>query len=364
MSWDQEKYLKEVIEPARKAGNTPPRDLYVRYGLPRTVSGQKAFEERIDEVVAYWQTLKSKRTYTRLAETLIAKHAELDRSGRLTLQKFIELDADTHRKQTDELSGLAKSEADRATHVGPDAVARLHGALRGAVTEAEVREALRKAGVRVVDELPGLPAKPHPKLADLLRTVELLDLRLSPEAVFGSGALAGFRVLGGFRLRNGELLTEEAIGAARRRVDEWAHSNPAKTPTRSLLAILSGATRNPAELNLLLLSEIIERLRGFAAFTQRAIAGQAHNLGLDEQDAGLIAAAMLAGNSVEAIRQQAEEELAGGRLRSAQRLLASLPANDPLRLAVAARDAEVATLSRNADHELAAGRPRVLYQSP
>ena len=357
MSWDEEAYLKEVIEPARRAGNTPPQDLYVRYGLPRNVSGQQAFDERITEVVAYWQTLKSKRAFQRLAETLIAKHAELDRSGRLSLQKFAELDADSHREQTAELSGLAKSEAERATHVGPDAVSRLRKALPGVVTDAEIRDALSKAGVKVVDQLPELPAKPHPKTDDLVFNANVLDLRLSPEAVFGSADLAGFRVLDGFRLRSGQPLTEEAIGAARRRADEWSRWSPAKTPTKDLLAILSTAARNPAELKYLLLSEISHRLRGFAEFTQRAIAGRARNLGLDAEEAGLIAAAMLTGNSAEATRQQAEEELAAGRLRSAQRMLASLPADDPLRQTVAERDAQVAGLSRDAAQELAAGRP-------
>ena len=358
MSWDPEKYKAEVLDPARRAGNVPPPDLYVRYGLPRDISSQKAFEDRINEVVAYWQTLKSKRTFARLAEQLIAKHAELERSGRLTMQRLAELDAKAHRKQTEQLAQLAKDEAGSATHVGPGTVAKLRTALRGTVTETEVREALRKAGARVVDELPEMPAQRHPKLTDLIRDVDLLSLRLSPEALFESGTLSGFRVLAGFRLRGGERLTEAAITDARRRVDAWPHTNPAKTPTKNVLAILSTAARDPTELTALLLSEIAERLRGFADdnFAQRTIAGEARNLGLDEEEAGLIAAALLVRRSVGPIRQQAEEELAEGRLRSAQRLMASLPADDPLRQTVAERDAEVAALSRNADQELAAGR--------
>jgi hypothetical protein len=367
--WDPEKYRLEVLEPARRAGNVPPADLYVRYGLPGDISDQKAFAERIAEVLAFWQALKSKRTYARLAETLIAKHAELNRAGRLTLQKFVELQADAHREQTERLSRLADTEAGAATHVGPVTVARLRGALGGSVTEAEVRDALRKAGVRVVEEFPELPAQPHHKLADLVQQVQLLGLRLSPEAVFGTAKLSGFRVLDGFKLADGEPLSEAAISDARRRVDALSHSDPAKTPTENVLAILRGAARDPAELNTLLRSEITERLRHFAdsGFVQRAIAAQARDLGLDEEEAGLIAAAMLARNTIGAVRQQAEEELAGGRLRSAQRLVASLPADDPLRQSVAARDAEVAALARSADQELAAGRleqaARLLHQA-
>lgn len=358
MGWDPERYRLEVLEPARKAGNVPPADLYVRYGLPGHISDQKAFAERIAEVLAYWQAQKSKRTYARLAETLIAKHAELERTGRLTLRKFVELHADARREQTERLSRLAGNEAGAATHVGPVTVARLRGALGGSVTEAEVREALRKAGVRVVEQFPELPNPPHPKLADLTQLVQLLGLRLSAEAVVGAARLAGFRVLGGFRLASGEGLSEAAIREARSRADARPHTDPAKTPTENLLAILRGAARNPADLDTLLLSEIAERLRQFAeaGFPQRAIATQARDLGLDEEEAGLIAAAMLARDTVGLVRQQVEEELADGRLRSAQRLVAGLPADDPLRQSVAARDAEVTALARSADQQLAAGQ--------
>jgi hypothetical protein len=356
--WDPDTYREEVLDPARRAGNVPPDDLYARYGMPADVRDQKAFDEQLDAVVAYWQTLKSRRSYQRLAETLMTKHAELQRAGRLTRQGFAEIQADAHSKQVEQLSRLARDEAGRATHVGPVTVAMLRSALRGTVTEDEVRAALSKAGVRVAEQFPELPAHPHPKAADLRQSVRMIGLRLSPEAVFDH-KLSGFRVLGGFRATGSERLTDEAIRGARRRVEVRPYSDPAKIPLENILAILGEAARSPGGLNALLLSEIAEGLREFIAdgdFTQKTIAGEAVNLGLDEDDAGLIAAAMVAGKTVGAVRQQAEEELAEGRLRSAQHLVASLPGDDPLRQAVAARDAEVAALVRSADQELAAGR--------
>ena len=56
MGWDPEKYRLEVLEPARQAGNVPPADLYVRYGLPGDISDARAFAKRIAEVVDYWRT--------------------------------------------------------------------------------------------------------------------------------------------------------------------------------------------------------------------------------------------------------------------------------------------------------------------
>lgn len=65
---------------------------------------------------------------------------------------------------------------------------------------------------------------------------------------------------------------------------------------------------------------------------------------------------MAAKDELGALRQQVEDELTAGRLRSAQRLMAGLPADEPLRERVVALDAEVAALTQRADQELAQGR--------
>lgn len=358
MTWDPERYTKEVLEPARKAGNVPPADLYVRYCLPAGISDERAFAARVDEVVSHWRTLESRRTYQRLAGALLAQHQNLSSSGVVTAARFGQQQADTRRAHAQRLAVLAKDEAGTATVVGPIVVARLRAAVGGAVPDVEVRAALTQAGVRVVEVLPELPAAQRPKTADLVRLTQQLSLRFSVEAVFADAVTVGFRVLPDFQLADRRRLTDEAISEARRQVDLRGTSDPTKTPTEDILAILRAAARDPAELNALLLSEVIERLRPLAdgGFPQRAIANQAREFGLVEADAGVIAAAIQARDNVGAVRQQAEQELAAGRLRSAQRLVASLPADDPLRQRVAERDAEVALLVRRADQEQAAGR--------
>jgi len=358
LTWDRERYLAEVLEPARKAGNVPPPDLYARYGLPASISDQAAFARQVANVVAFWRELKSRRMYARLADTLIAAHAELEKAGRLTLRSFAELHSDARREQLDRLTRLAQAEAGAVTHVGPGAVARLRSALGGTVSEAEVAAALRKAGIRIVEEFPVLPAAPHPKQADLARHLAQLGAWPSAVVVFGDAAGKGFRVLGGFRLADGRALDDEAIAAARGRVDTMPYADPAKTPSENVLAILRAAARKPGELDALLLSEVVERLRPLArsGFVQRVIAAQASESGLDEDEAGLIAAAMATADELGALRQQVEDELTGGRLRSAQRLVAGLPADEPLRERVMVMDAEVAALTQRADQELAQGR--------
>ena len=66
---------------------------------------------------------------------------------------------------------------------------------------------------------------------------------------------------------------------------------------------------------------------------------------------------MATADDLGALRQQVEDELTGGRLRSAQRLVAGLPAGEPLRERVVVLGAEVAALAHRADRELAQGRP-------
>jgi len=358
VTWNRDRYLAEVLEPARRAGNVPPPDLYARYGLPRDIRDQVVFAQQIADVLAFWRELRTRRTYARLAEALIAAHTELERSGRLTLKSFAERHADARRVQLERLIRLAEAEAGAATHVGPATVRRLYSALDGAVSEADIREALGKAGVRVVDEFPKLPRAPHPKQADLARYVAQLGMRLSATVVFGDAVSRGFRILDGFRLAEGQVLGETAIAEAGNRIAELSHADPAKAPSDNVLAILRAAARKPGDLDALLLSEIVERLRPLArsGFVQRAVATQAQELGLVEEEAGLIAAAILAPDTLDGLRQQVEQDLATGRLRSAQLLAADLPADDPLRERVAAGAAEVSAIVRRADAELGLGR--------
>ena len=359
MDWDREGYRRDVLDPARRSGNVPPPDLYVRYGLPGDIGDPGVFAAHIAAVLGYWRELVNSRTYAPLAQALITAHGTLDRNGRLTLRRFAEGQAHARQESLERLTRLADTEAGAATHAGPATVTRLRDAAGGTVSDADVAAALQSAGVRVVTEFPSLPPAPHPKQADLARYLRPLGRSLSAEVVFGDAVAAGFRLLGGFRLADGRSLDTGAIAAARGRVGALPYADPARAPSENVLAILRTAARQPGELDTLLLSEVVEPLRRLAraGFLQRGIASQAAELGLDENEAGLIAAAVLAPDTLESQRQQVTNELAGGRLRSAQRLGAGLPATDPLHERLAALDAEVAELSRRADAERAQDQP-------
>jgi hypothetical protein len=357
VAWDRDRYLAEVLEPARKAGNVPPADLYVRYGLARNFGDQSAFNRQIAQALACWRELRGRRMYARLAESLIAAHADLEKAGLLTPTGFTEHEAKVRQGLLERLARLARIEAGAATHVGPDVITRLRDALGGAVSDADISSALSRAGVRIIEAYPALPAEPHPKQADLALYLKQLGVRLSAEVVFGPAAGRGFRILGGFRLPDGRTLTVTELDAARDRIAALPYTNPLRTPTQNTLAILGAAARTPGDLDTLLLSEVVEQLRELArrGFIQRAIAEQGRELGLDEDEAGRIAAAILVPDTRAALRQQVDGELARGNLRNAQRLSAGLPADDPRRDRIADADAEVTALTRRADTAEAMG---------
>lgn len=360
MTWDPDRYTEEVLEPARAAGDIPPPDLYVRYGLSPTATDPAVFGRQVSDVVAHWHRLTGRRTYARLAEALLAAHHDLEQGGQLTPGRFAAYQEKTRGELLSRLGQLAKGEAGVATHVGPETVTKLRDAMDGAVTEADVASALSQAGVRIVTAFPELPASRHPKQPDLARYLRQLNQRLSAVVVFGDAARRGVHVLGGLRLADGRRLDSAAIEAAQQRVSALPHTDPAKTPSENVLAILLAASRKPPELDWLILSEVVEDcLRRYppSQFTQRVIALQAREvLGLDEEDAGLIAGALSTAKTSGSHRQEVEQALSAGQLRAAEKAMAGLPADDPLRGRVTERAEQVSALSREAGQEMSQGR--------
>ena len=236
---------------------------------------------------------------------------------------------------------------------------RLRDALDGAVSEDGRHRGARHRPVSGSStSTPRCPRAPHPKQADLARHLAQLGAAAFRRRGLRRRHRPRFprprRVPAGRRPGAGEA----AIAEASERIAELSHTDPAKAPSENVLAILSTAARKPGDLDALLLSEIVERLRRWrtAASSSGPSPRRRSELGLDADEAGLIAAAA-AGSRTRStpLRQQVSDELAPGRLRSAQRLAADLPADDPLRERIAAAAAEVAAIVRQAD---ARTRPR------
>jgi hypothetical protein len=351
--WDRERYRREVLDPARRSG--PPADLFVRYAFTARPPAGKAFGDQVGEVVAEWNKYKSKPGWGKLIESLITQHEALERAGKLTSEAFQARRREELQAAVRKLDALVSAE--NATHVGPAVIARLREAAGAGVSDEQVRGALAKAGITVVDRLPALPVTPPPNYARLVPELRAVGLWLSAEVIFGPAAVrAGFRVLAGFQLADGQRIHKGTLADASRRTAVMPHDDPAKTPTETVLVVVRSAAED-GTLDELLLWEVMAPLRQrLAGFNQKQLAGEAAATGLDKNEAGILAAAMLTEGTAAGSRRRISEDLAAGRLRSAQLNAASLDADDELRVRVDAAVAEVTRLVTGADTEERAGR--------
>ncbi|MGC5015196.1 hypothetical protein ACLQ2R_30910 [Streptosporangium sp. DT93] len=381
---DKDAYRRDVLDPARARGNTPPADLLARYALRSSgsLSGEP-FERHLEEVVAYWRTLRQqKRSYARLVDALLVAHGDLRRAGTLTWDG---LTAETARQVADataRVTATVAALAGTSTLVGRATLDHLVAETSGACTEADVRRVLARHGIGVVERPWRLPDVAPPAYRTLRPALSLLGMRLSAEVVVGTDAVRrGFRLRDGFRLtaastpsgrtegktdgekdgRTDGRLTGEMIAAAVRDAAGRARDER-KTATDGVLATLAEAAREPGRLDTLLLWEVVEILRPEAAagMPPKVLAALATGLGLAEEEAGELALAVAARDvrapGVESLIQEALQE---GRLRAAERLLPGLPAGAPpeLRARIEERVRQVAGWSEQATGEIAAGRP-------
>ena len=354
MAWDRDAYRRDVLEPARQAGNVPPADLYRRYGLPAGAAGaagRDAVARCLAQAVAYWRELRSDLVLRTLASRLLVAHAQLEHSGPLTADRLAQLHKQHRELLRGRLARYAQAVAGEQAVAGPDTVAKLVSVLGWSVTDAAVAAALRDAGVHVVQAFPVLPGTPDAQLRVLLPYLDDLGLQLSAEIIFADDVRRGFRVLDGFRLSDGRRLGEAELASAKLEADRRPFTDRAKERIQKALTSMGAAARSAGGLDALMLSEVVERLRQFIRLGltgPRCLAARAMELGLVSDEANLLAAALSAEDTTGAVRQQIDQMLSTGQLRAAQRLAAGLPAGDPRRARVGEVDAKVNELTRAA----------------
>lgn len=76
MSFDEERYAREVLEPARLAHGQPPADLLVRYGLSLPLQPARV-AETLPAVLGCWRRARRELKYRKLVTRLEADHARL-----------------------------------------------------------------------------------------------------------------------------------------------------------------------------------------------------------------------------------------------------------------------------------------------
>ncbi|MBA9004757.1 MULTISPECIES: hypothetical protein [Thermomonospora] len=295
-SFDEE-YKRDVLEPARAAGDQPPEDLRLRYRLEDPLAPARV-AERVRQVRQCWRRCRGQLKYRKLIDRLEAEHREL-----------APLFAAAERGDLGPLNERLRGGAERDARRLADARARLAdaaGALR-AVTPGELEELARAAGVgraeleraaaaeritvREPDRLPSSP--PYAGYRKVREALDVLGHRHLAEFLFGEAPAGPMRVLGGFAAPGvpaGPRTLPEAVRAASQR---WARRTRDSSTTHAGTVLAALRSAPPDDL---ICYDVVARLRERhrqRASEQALLRHAVEELGIDPADARRLVFAVL-----------------------------------------------------------------------
>ncbi|TDC55906.1 hypothetical protein E1281_10005 [Actinomadura sp. KC345] len=291
MTFDDD-YRREVLEPAREAGDQPPEDLRVRYALADTLADPRAapaVAARVKEVRQCWRRARGQLKYRKLIDRLEAEHRELaplfSAAERGDLRPLnARLRGGRERGERRRAQARARL-ADAAGTLRMATPAEIEGIARtGGVTRAELEglAAGDRIEIREPDPLP--TATPYPAYRKVQESLDVLGKRHLADFLFGARLTGPVRLLDGFAAPGANLrLDADAVAAAGA---EWARRSR-DTSTTHADTILA-ALRSGADLPELVLYDVVERLR--ERLRQRAseralLRFATEDLGIDQGDA-------------------------------------------------------------------------------
>ncbi|TDC16342.1 hypothetical protein E1284_13000, partial [Actinomadura bangladeshensis] len=299
-------YRREVLEPARAAGDQPPEDLRVRYALdgppsssphPPPFNGRATLDgltgasvaARVKEVRQCWRRARGQLKYRKLIDRLEAEHRELaplfaaaERGDPRPLEARLRGGAE----RTERRRGQARARlADAAGVLRTAAPAEVEAIARtGGVTRAELAGLAAADGIEIREPDPLPSAAPYPAYRKVRESLDVLGKRHLADFLFGPRLTGPIRVLGGFAAPGGDLrLDEGAVAAAGA---EWARRSR-DTSTTHADTILA-ALRSDADPHALLLFDVADRLRERLRqrASERALLRHAiEDLGIEQGDA-------------------------------------------------------------------------------
>ncbi|TMR01074.1 hypothetical protein ETD83_15595 [Actinomadura soli] len=287
MAFDDD-YRREVLEPARAAGDQPPEDLRARYALPDPLTGP-VVAARVKEVRQCWRRARGQLKYRKLIDRLEAEHRELaplfaaaERGDLRPLDARLRGGRErTERRRTEARARLddAAGTLKMATPAEVEGIART-----GGVTRAELERVAAADGIEIrePDALPA--AAPYPAYRKVQESLDVLGARHLADFVFGGRITGAIRLLDGFAAPGGTFrLDQDAVAAA---AAEWARRSR-DTSTTHADTILA-ALRSDAPLPELVLYDVVDRLRERLRqrASERALLRYAtDDLGIDRRDA-------------------------------------------------------------------------------
>ncbi|ACY97445.1 hypothetical protein [Thermomonospora curvata] len=365
MGFDDD-YKREVLEPAREAGDQPPEDLRVRYRLREPlVPAQVAEQVRL--VRQCWRRARGQLKYRKLIDRLEAEHRQL-------APLFAAAERGDVRPLAERLRGSRERSAQRLA----DARARLTDAAGEVrmVTPAEVEELARAAGIapgelesvakverieiRDPDRLPASP--PYAGYRKVRESLDVLGHRHLAEFLFGDALGGPMRVLEGFAAPGVPPGPQALAQAVQQAAEQWARRARDSSSTHAGTVLVALREAPP---DALICYDLTERLR--ERHRQRASQGAllrhaVQDLGIEPADARRLVFAVLREDGpgggvaarLRALLDAGEvyaaallgEKLAGSELPEEAELLAEEARQ---RVAAAVRLREAATAETDAD---------------
>ncbi|HSV66452.1 MAG TPA: hypothetical protein VLJ59_11175 [Mycobacteriales bacterium] len=365
MPFDPASYEQEVLRPLRGRSGPLPGDLLVRYAVTTTMD-RPDLETHLRHVRTLWNQRRSGRgSLAEVCNRLLSADDELKRASDMTDPAWWRTQAHAHDAKIKPMYDRLVGDL-RAEHGATGLVTRARLERVAASTPdlglARVAAAAAAAGLTVVDavDLPtdsGLDRTIYQSLRGHLGELAVGTVvhLLHPAPAGPYTLVSAFAVAGdpGARLDRAtlDLRTIEA---------EQAADSPMARARKSALSILRTGLANGADLRMIALFHVVDRLRQ-AHLGEALLLSMATDLGLDRADAALVVANLPAGEAVPK-RGLAEvgELLERGQLSEAEAALTVLPASSPdhatARSLVEAARARFDRLVRDAEAAVAAGR--------
>ena len=360
--FDEERYVREVLEPAREADNTPPEDLRVRYALTEPLRPDEV-AETVRLVRQCWRRRRGMLRFKRLINRLEADHARLAP----VFAAAAEGDLGPLRDALREAGRQADARLAEARRRLDDAAGRLRmlppDVLAGVATSSGVGRAAAERlaaelsiEVREPDELPA--ASPYPGYGQVREALDTLGCRHLAHFAYGDGC-TGVRVLGGFRPPTAEPLAR----ALDRVAAEWARRprGPSTTSAETVLAALRAAPDPAALIRYDIVARLRERVREHP-YDDTLLRHAVEDLGLDPGDARRLVFAVrlergvAGGGALARLRELLDAGEVQAAVAFADALDEETLAGDAAALAAEAR-ARVAAAERLRDRALAAADP-------
>jgi len=365
--FDPRAYEDEVLKPLRRHLPHLPDDLLNRYAVDVTMDAS-ALRERIDTVVRLWNKQAMRAGPLGLvSQQLIREHEELLASHDPATPEFWRAwRAERSRKlgsAIDEVASLLR-ESHGALGVITRNQLRAAAAAHGAVGDAELYQATRKAELTVVEpvELP-TAAGMRGQLKGLTNALLAAGVGSIPELLFPE--LTSFGLLGGLTVTPTPAgrrvsLTHEAATARMLELDKMPDTTKIRAE-RGAVGILVTEGKAGVDLTSLALFHLLQVVRekhaeGAPARTLFSLLTRSK---LQPADAGRIIVSLLAeGGTRRDPAAAVAELLAEGRLVAAQQSAAALPGadGDAARAAVTRQREQVENLRTGAAEDLRAGR--------